>query len=288
MNKKHNFKYNYEKVIYLNNRTLIIIICPIHGEFKQQAASHLRGNGCPECGRLNGASNNIENTEDKYLKIFKEIHGDKYDYSESKYIRYDIPIEIKCNTCDNIFTQQPQVHKTSKEPCPNCRLLNTEKFIERAKEIHNNLYDYKKCEFIHLHNKVKIICLIHGEFEQQAAAHLGGNGCPECSRKRTNYLRYKDKKTTLYYIEIGGYFKIGLTQSSVSRRFYKELENNKITIIKEWVFGDGWEAYLMEQNILIETKYLGVNPKELEFLIHSGKTEVRSKDIIDVIEKYIK
>lgn len=247
MNKKHNFKYNYEKVIYLNNSTPIIIICPIHGDFKQQATSHLRGNGCPKCSRLRGAKNNIKNTEDKYLSLFKEIHGDKFDYSKSKYIKHDTPIEIKCNTCNNIFTQQPQVHKISKEPCPQCRLLNTEKFIKRAEEIHNNLYDYGECNFTHLHNKLKIICQTHGEFEQQASSHLRGNGCPECSWERTNYSRYKNKKTTLYYIKVDKYFKIGLTQSSVLKRFNKEIKNNNnLVIIKEWIFEDGWEAYTIE------------------------------------------
>lgn len=289
MNKKHNFKYNYEKVIYLNNSTPIIIMCPVHGDFKQQASSHLGGCGCPKCSRLSGANNNIKNTEDKYLSSFKEIHGDKFDYSKSKYITYDTPIEIRCNTCNNIFTQQPQVHKISKEPCPQCRLLNTEKFIERAKKIHNNLYDYKECTFTHLHNKLKITCPVHGDFEQQAASHLSGNGCPKCSWERTNYSRYKNKRTILYYIKIGEYFKIGLTQSGVLKRFYKEIKNDTLIIIKkEWIFEDGWEAHILEQNILKQTEHLKVDPEELGSLIIDGKTEVRSEDIIEVIENIIK
>ena len=46
----HNNFYDYEKVIYANNRTDITIICPKHGEFLQKPVSHLIGRGCPDLG----------------------------------------------------------------------------------------------------------------------------------------------------------------------------------------------------------------------------------------------
>lgn len=49
-NKKHNNFYDYSKVEIKNSKTNVIIICPIHGEFKQQLAVHARvGCGCPKC-----------------------------------------------------------------------------------------------------------------------------------------------------------------------------------------------------------------------------------------------
>ena len=48
---KHNGKYDYSKTIYVGKRNKIDIICPIHGLFKQLAGNHLRGQGCPECGK---------------------------------------------------------------------------------------------------------------------------------------------------------------------------------------------------------------------------------------------
>lgn len=45
----HSNKYNYSKVKYVNGRTKIKIICPIHGEFIQNAGSHLEGKGCQDC-----------------------------------------------------------------------------------------------------------------------------------------------------------------------------------------------------------------------------------------------
>jgi hypothetical protein len=61
-----------------------------------------------------------------------------------------------------------------------------------------------------------------------------------------------------------------------------------VTIKKEWIFEDGWEAHILEQNILKQTEHLKVDPEELESLIIYGKTEVRSEDIIEVIENIIK
>ncbi|MGZ8924656.1 MAG: DUF7487 domain-containing protein [Nitrososphaeraceae archaeon] len=46
----HQHKYDYSKVIYLNNSTKVIIICPTHGEFHQTPLSHITNkSGCPNC-----------------------------------------------------------------------------------------------------------------------------------------------------------------------------------------------------------------------------------------------
>ena len=43
-------KYDYSKVNYVNGKTPVTIICPVHGEFEQKPYYHLAGNGCPKCG----------------------------------------------------------------------------------------------------------------------------------------------------------------------------------------------------------------------------------------------
>lgn len=45
----HNFKYDYSKVVYVNSKTPIEIICPIHGSFMQLPSEHLAGKGCKYC-----------------------------------------------------------------------------------------------------------------------------------------------------------------------------------------------------------------------------------------------
>lgn len=48
----HNFKYNYDKVIYINSQTKVCIICPKHGEFLQTPNDHSQGHGCAKCVKL--------------------------------------------------------------------------------------------------------------------------------------------------------------------------------------------------------------------------------------------
>lgn len=46
---RHGDKYDYSQVEYRNNRTKVIILCPIHGAFTQSPSMHLSGHGCPSC-----------------------------------------------------------------------------------------------------------------------------------------------------------------------------------------------------------------------------------------------
>ncbi len=58
---------------------------------------------------------------------------------------------------------------------------STETFVEKAKEIHGDKYDYSKVNYTLMNNKVCIICKEHGEFMQSAAKHiLNKRGCPKC------------------------------------------------------------------------------------------------------------
>lgn len=58
-----------------------------------------------------------------------------------------------------------------------------ETFIEKAKKIHKNKYNYKYVKINTTDEKVKIICPIHGEFEQSVEVHLRGSGCKICGHK---------------------------------------------------------------------------------------------------------
>ena len=58
--------------------------------------------------------------------------------------------------------------------------LTTEEFIKKAREIHGDKYDYSLVDYKNAHTKIKIICPIHGEFEQAPFNHLNGKGCLKC------------------------------------------------------------------------------------------------------------
>ena len=59
--------------------------------------------------------------------------------------------------------------------------MNTQEFIEEAKKMHGDKYDYSKVEYVNTRRKVCIICPNHGEFWQTASEHLRGQGCPKCA-----------------------------------------------------------------------------------------------------------
>lgn len=62
--------------------------------------------------------------------------------------------------------------------------LTTEEFISKAKQIHNDKYDYSNVNYVNKHTKVCIVCPEHGEFWQSPNNHLSGNGCPKCWKNR--------------------------------------------------------------------------------------------------------
>jgi hypothetical protein len=76
--------------------------------------------------------------------------------------------------------------------------LTTDKFIELSKLAHGDKYNYSKVEYTHNKSKVKIICPIHGEFEQEPRHHAAGRGCTSCGRLITETAR---KSTTNEFID---------------------------------------------------------------------------------------
>jgi len=55
-------------------------------------------------------------------------------------------------------------------------VLNTKIFIERARKVHGDKYDYSLVNYLHINKKIKIICPTHGIFEQTPSHHLAGSG----------------------------------------------------------------------------------------------------------------
>ena len=53
-------------------------------------------------------------------------------------------------------------------------------FVKEAILIHKNKYDYSQVDYKNAHEKIKIICPIHGEFLHPPHSHLRGEGCQEC------------------------------------------------------------------------------------------------------------
>lgn len=71
-NNKHDNKYDYSLSRYINNKTKLTIICPIHGQFTQRAGVHMRGQGCPCCGAEARIMASISSGELKVIEFLKE------------------------------------------------------------------------------------------------------------------------------------------------------------------------------------------------------------------------
>jgi hypothetical protein len=188
----HNFKYSYNNVNIINSTTKINIICPKHGEFKQEIYGHLHGKGCYECSGKKKI--NLEN----FINRSNILHNNKYNYSLIENINnIKNVVKIICPKHGE-FKQMCRTHLRGSGclRCGNSRpQLNLEKFIIKSNLIHNNKYDYSLVKEYKYNIKVKIICPKHGIFEQQCSTHLVGHGCQICGlnikKEKTDFLNYK-------------------------------------------------------------------------------------------------
>lgn len=132
-------KYDFSKTEYINARTKVTLICPIHGEFKTIPSYLLKKHGCPNCNKT-------------YTKDFIEkailVHGEKYDYSKVNYKNCRTKIVIICPEHGE-FYQTPNGHLNG-YGCSKCaikknkselKLLNTLNY-----HFNNVIYQYKNKE----------------------------------------------------------------------------------------------------------------------------------------------
>lgn len=171
----HGDKYDYSLVDYKTSNDPVRIICPIHGEFSQKPYNHLSGKGCPKCAGQ-------ERTTDDFITEARKVHGDKYDYSKAV---YSTAREKVCIVCPKHGAFWPTADQHLRGVgCPWCNggaRLTLGVFLQKAKEVHGEKYDYSKVEYKNAQTKVSIICSEHGEFWQTPNSHLRGAGCPKCT-----------------------------------------------------------------------------------------------------------
>ena len=195
--KVHGGKYDYSKVNYANSLTKVCIICPIHGEFWQTPQAHVRGNNCPKCANKK-RGDAFRMSEERFIERANITHKLKYTYEPNTYVNMLTKIPITCPE-HGVFYMTPMNHLAG-QGCPKCasRGCTTSEFVEKARKVHGDKYDYSKVEIGKMHSKVCIICPQHGEFWQTPSKHLLGQGCPRCNiEKRSN----EKKMTSDEFIE---------------------------------------------------------------------------------------
>lgn len=113
----HGIKYDYTSIKYTISKNKIKIKCLDHGFFYQTPDNHLAGKGCPECSYKTVAKKISYNRED-FIARAKDIHGNKYDYTNVNYHGCHNKIEIICKFHGS-FWQKPAYH-TVGNGCPEC------------------------------------------------------------------------------------------------------------------------------------------------------------------------
>lgn len=179
--------YDYSKVVYINKNAPVIVICKKHNyEFPKKPKDLLRMKvPCPKCSKSH------QPTTEEFIEKAKSVHGDRYDYSKVVYEKNDKEVCIICPEHGE-FWQTPAQHINLKHGCKKCGLIKmgkshnktTEQFIEKAKQVHGDLYDYSETVYTKRGNDITIICKTHGPFTQKAGNHLCGAGCKECLNSR--------------------------------------------------------------------------------------------------------
>ena len=81
----------------------------------------------------------------------------------------------------------------------------TEKFIELAKIVFGDKYDYSKAAYVDIHTKVKIICPMHGLFEIRPDFHTNREiGCKQCGfikaskSRKIGFDEFESRSSTIY------------------------------------------------------------------------------------------
>jgi len=181
----HGDRYDYSKVVYDNSKRNVIIICPVHGEFEQTPDSHLQGSACQKCGWDNIAQK-LSSNKEEFIEKARLVHGNKFDYSKVVYGKNNSEKVVIICPIHGEFEQIPGNHLQG-NGCPICAnniRLTTEEFIEQAKQVHSDKFDYSKVNYVNSNTKVCIVCPVHGEFKQTPDNHLQGQGCPICSESK--------------------------------------------------------------------------------------------------------
>lgn len=188
----HGTRYDYSRVEYIQSKIPVAISCYEHGQFHQTPNTHLTGAGCPLCG-VDTSNNSKRLTTKSFLDKATAVHGNRYDYSRVQYITHNQKVTIVCTTHGD-FQQTPAAHLIG-QGCPDCgrhtttsaRKMSTADFIEKAKLLHGERYDYSSVEYTSSATPVTIICPDHGEFSQIPNSHLNGRGCQSCANSKHSY-----------------------------------------------------------------------------------------------------
>lgn len=120
-----------------------------------------------------------------FIEKSKKVHGENFSYPNAVFVNHQTKIEVHCNICNTDSMKLPASHLAG-YGCIVCktkgRTHTKEKFVERAKAIHGDKYDYTNTVYTKSGEKSEIHCNgCNSNFMQAPKDHLIGRGCPICN-----------------------------------------------------------------------------------------------------------
>lgn len=175
--------YGLHKAVFKGMKVQTVFVCDKHGDFLMLPSSLVNGALCPVCQKEKDSSDYVK----EFIAKATEKHNGKYGYDRLNFKSTREPITITCPIHGDM-EMAVSTHLTglgcplcSREKAKETRTSTTEEFIEKAKEVHGDEYDYSKAVYTGYHDNVIIICPKHGEFQQTPGNHMHGSKCPKCN-----------------------------------------------------------------------------------------------------------
>lgn len=224
----HGNRYDYSLLTEDNFKgidSIVKIICERHGEFTQRAISHIKGHGCERCSYEERGSNSVIDPS-IVLNRFRDLNGEEFEYDMTSYKDTVSKMRIRCKK-HGWFLQSPSKHIGGRK-CPSCKdsLLgdrsrsNKGEFIQKAREVHGDYYNYDKVVYRRNNIPVSIVCPVHGDFKQRTNNHLLGAGCPTCANISSMVKHGQNIPCKIYLLEFSGeeyFYKVGITRTIKKR-----------------------------------------------------------------------
>lgn len=223
--KIHGDRYDYSKVNFINNRTKVVINCSLHGDFTQTPKNHLRGQGCPKCGK-EYARQCHKGDYTSFVNEAKIRFGDRYSFPNitAEYENSHSKVTVKCNLCGHIYQKIACDMLTSKTGgcwCQEKKAMSEKRMERKEKKRLNKLLEKKEAmvalakermeqfptiesdlsEYVNVMTPFPCECNVCGHMFMRsinAFMYIKDNPCPQCNKVK---ISQKKTKTNDIFIE---------------------------------------------------------------------------------------
>ena len=231
----HSDKYCYDKVVYINSKTKVEIVCPIHGLFYKTPSKHTTSKqGCPSCAKKLYTPEAIKDICESY-----KTQGFIKSYKLPSTVNNKSYLTFKCSCGKDYSIQIRKLSSERKSGCSYClrKLLrkSDHDYLDYFKAKWGDRYCYLKFKNEGANNPCTITCKEHGDFITTPSKHKLRSGCPKCANINSKFdnitlaERYKDtykkKVCYIYFLDFGdNTYKIGISENTKER--FNVIRNN--------------------------------------------------------------